>query len=91
MSLLSRLFGAKKTESPSAPSQEYQGFRITPTPMKEAGGYRLSAMIEKEVDGTLQQHHLIRADTISVFDDCVEAAVAKAKQMIDEQGTRIFR
>jgi len=34
-------------------SVEYQGFRITPEPMKEAQGYRLCAVIEKEVDGAL--------------------------------------
>ncbi|MGB7317107.1 MAG: HlyU family transcriptional regulator [Planktotalea sp.] len=93
MSLLSWLFRSKSNESPAAKKAaavEYQGFRITPDPMKEAQGYRLCALIEKEIGGELQSHHLIRADTISDFDACVEASVAKARQMIDQQGDRLF-
>ena len=92
MSLLSRLFGSKdKSESPvKTTSVEYEGFRITPQPMKEAQGYRLCALIEKEVGGALKSHTLIRADTIADFDQCVEASIGKAKQMIDQLGERLF-
>ncbi len=92
MSLLSRLFGSKsKSESPvKTTTVEYQGFRITPEPMKEPQGYRLCAVIEKEVAGTLKSHRLIRADTIADVDQCNEAAIAKAKQMIDQMGERLF-
>ncbi len=92
MSLFSRLFGSKS--SPEAPQAaqaiEYEGFRITPQPMKEAQGFRLSALIEKDVNGVSKSHQLIRADTINDFDACVEASVAKAKQIIDQQGERLF-
>lgn len=90
MSLFSRLFGSKPSEEPKATSLEYEGFRITPQPIKEAQGYRLSALIEKEVDGALKSHHLIRADTISDFDVCSDAAISKAKQMIEQMGERLF-
>ena len=89
MSLFSRLFGSKPKETPDL-SVEYQGFRITPNPMKEAQGFRLSALIEKEVGGEIKSHHLIRADTIGDFDQCVDASVTKAKQMIDQMGERLF-
>ncbi len=91
MSLLSRLFGSSKSATPEpVQSVEYQGFRITPEPMKEAQGYRLCAVIEKEVDGALKSHRLIRADTIADIDQCREASIGKAKQMIDQMGERLF-
>jgi hypothetical protein len=58
--------------------------------MKESQGYRLCALIEKEVNGELKSHRLIRADTISDIDVCREAAIEKAKQMIDQLGDRLF-
>lgn len=92
MSLFSRLFRPKlSAPKPKSAAVEYQGFQITPQPMKEAQGFRLCALIEKEVDGELKSHQLIRADTISDFDVCVDACVDKAKQMIDQQGARIFK
>ncbi|MEN8892601.1 HlyU family transcriptional regulator [Planktotalea arctica] len=92
MSLFSRLFGSKhKSESPvKTTTVEYQGFRITPQPMKEAQGYRLCAVIEKEVGGAAKSHTLIRADTITSLDECNAASIAKARQMIDQQGERLF-
>jgi len=88
MSFLSKLFGggAPKAAEPI----EYEGFRIYPEPIKEAQGYRLAARIEKEVDGALKTHTLIRADTISDQTQAVDAAVQKCKQVIDQMGERVF-
>ena len=83
MALFSKLFGGK-TETPAA--EVYNGFTITPKPMKEGGQFRLSAVIEK--DG--KTHHLIRADTLGSADEAGAAAVAKAKQLIDQMGDRLF-
>ena len=94
MSLLSRLFGSgSRDDAPeaTASAETYQGFTITPTPLKDSGGYRLSARIEKEVDGETKTHTLIRADTISEFDTAASISLAKAKMLIDEQGETIFR
>lgn len=90
MSLLSRLFGSKKSESPVDTSVEYQGFRITPAPMKESQGFRLCAVIEKEVDGEMKSHRLFRADVIADIHQCSDASIAKAKQMIDQMGVCLF-
>ena len=85
MSLLSKLFG--KSKAPSTPASEtYEGFTITPLPMKDDGNYRLSALIEK--DG--KSHHLIRADTLGSEQAANDAAIAKAKQVIDQQGDSLF-
>ena len=90
MSLFSRLFGSKTPEASVDTSVEYQGFHITPEPMKESQGFRLCAVIKKEVGGAVKTHRLIRADTIADIEQCREVSIAKAKQMIDQMGERLF-
>lgn len=88
MSLLSKLFGSRNTPpAPKAKPEDYNGFAITPTPIKEGGRFRLSAQIEK--DG--KTHTLIRADMLDDEPGAMAASIAKAKRMIDEQGDGLFR
>ena len=92
MSLLSRLFGSKPDTAP-APEREpetHKGFAIRPEPIRESEGWRIAARIEKEVDGEVLSHHLIRADLVSDEDLAVSESARKARQMIDEQGDRVF-
>lgn len=88
MSLLSRLFGSKSSPPGPAPTEaeDHKGFRITPQPIREGGTYRVSALIEK--DG--RQHVLIRADSMASLEEAMALSAAKARQMIDEQGERLF-
>ncbi len=91
MSWFSRLFGGKTEAGPTGPDtagkpEEHKGFSITPAPIPEGGQYRVAARIEK--DG--QRHDLVRADTMASLDEARSISVAKARQMIDEQGDRIF-
>lgn len=89
MSLFSKLFGGGA--SASAPEPEtYQGFAIHPDPMPEGRQFRLQARIEKDVGGEIKSHTVIRADVFESRDAAVEAAIVKAKQVIDEQGDRLF-
>jgi len=91
MSLLSRLLGGGRVSSePRAEPEAYNGFAITPTPIREGSQYRLSALIEKEVDGETKAHILIRADMLESPEAAASAATSKAKQVIDEQGDRLF-
>lgn len=83
MSLLSKLFGSSK---PSAPPETYKGHTITMVPLKEGSQYRLSALIEK--DG--KEHRLLRADTFGSLDAANEAALLKARQVIDQMGDHLF-
>ena len=92
MSFWKKLFGTGGVaEKPAAEPIEYKGFRITPQPMSEDGGYRICALIEGEVDGETKTHQLIRADVIRDAEECATASVAKAKQMIDQVGAGVFR
>ena len=91
MSLLSRLFGGRKDQAaPKAETagktEDHKGFAITPTPIAEGGQFRVAARIEK--DGHV--HELVRADTLASLEQATTISVAKARQMIDEQGDRIF-
>ena len=58
--------------------------------MKDSGGWRLAAQIEKKIDDDTKTHRLIRADTFQDREAAVSASIAKAKQVIDEQGDRLF-
>lgn len=89
MSLLSRLFGTKPSE-PKTKSEDYKGYRVTPAPIREGGQFRVAARIEKEVGGTPRAHQMIRADTMASLDEATAASLRKARQMIDEQGERLF-
>lgn len=88
MSLFGRLFGSK-TKEPVA--EGYNGFRIFAEPMKDDGVYRLSARIELDTDDEVRVHQLIRADTFNDENSAAEASIAKAKQLIDQQGDKLFR
>lgn len=78
------------TEQAAEDSIEYKGFAITPNPMNEGGQYRLSAIIEKEVNEVVLSHAFIRSDVIASRDDCIEMTIRKAKIAIDQMGESIF-
>lgn len=91
MSLFSKLFGGGGSASaPQAQSETYEGFTITPEPAREGSRYRLGARIEKEIGGEAKTHHLIRADVLDDLDSATSASLNKARQVIDEQGERLF-
>ncbi len=91
MSFLKKLFGGKPDSPTAAASEMHEGFIITPTPIAEGGQFRLCAEIRKEVSGEMKTHRLIRADMFASADQAADASVSKAKQVIREQGERIFR
>lgn len=90
MSIFKKLFGSGGAAEPDTPAETYEGFQITPTPIAEGNTYRVAATIEKEVDGEMRSHRLVRADTIQGLEEAQKACVRKAKQVIDEQGERLF-
>jgi hypothetical protein len=91
MSLLSRLFGGGGGRAkPRHASETHKDFTITPDPAREGSRFRLRARIEKEIAGETKTHVMIRADTFEDEDAAASAALGKARQMIDEQGDRLF-
>lgn len=92
MPFFKKLFGSGGGEkSPTVEPESYEGYTITPTPIREGSTYRVSARIEKELEGEMRTHVLVRADTIGDLKQAEATSIAKAKQMINEQGDRIFK
>lgn len=91
MSLLSKLFGARpKPAAKTHPAEVYKDFTITPAPLADGPGFRLSALIEKDIAGVGKSHNLVRADTFNDEAAAATAAVAKAKRLIDDLGDKLF-
>ncbi|MFB9150732.1 HlyU family transcriptional regulator [Roseovarius ramblicola] len=94
MSILSKLFGGgggdAKRDAPGFPAEDYNGYSITPAPQPEDGGWRVGARIERQVGGEVKVHHLLRADVLRDEGEAAAVSLRKAKQVIDEQGERIF-
>jgi hypothetical protein len=93
--MLSKLKAAWKSlaggaAEPQAPAVEHNGYRIRPTPFLSGGAYQTAGTIEKDTPEGLRRHDFIRADTHASRDDAIAFSIAKAKQLIDTQGDRMF-
>jgi hypothetical protein len=88
MPFWSRLFGSSgsATETASANVEDYKGFLIAATPIREGGQFRVAARIER--DG--RRHDLVRADTMASLDEATSISLAKARQLIDERGDKLL-
>jgi hypothetical protein len=92
MSFWKSLFGGGATESVEKASEpvEYNGFTIRAAPYKAEGQYQTAGTITKEIGGALKEHKFIRADRHASYDDAVEFSLAKARQIVDQSGERMF-
>ncbi len=93
LGLLKKLFGGGDggvAETHQGEPEAYEGFDITPSPTREAQGWRVGGTITREVDGETRTHLFIRADVCSNLDEAVATSLAKAKRLVDEQGVRMF-
>ena len=87
--LLSRLFGGG-SQAVVEDAIDHNGFRIRPAPYRRGGQYQTAGVIEKEVQGELKEHRFVRAETHASREAAVAFSIAKARQLIDEQGERLF-
>jgi len=89
--LWDRLLGARTgAEEVAAQAVEYKGYRIRPTPYQSGSQYQTSGTIEKEFPTGLKEHRFVRAESHPSRDDAVEFSILKARQIIDQQGDRMF-
>jgi hypothetical protein len=79
-----------EADAAAAPAVEYKGYRIRATPFRADGIYQTAGIIEKDAPDGLKTHRFIRADTHHNREDAVAFTIAKAKQIIDLQGDRVF-
>lgn len=95
MSFLKKLFGiGGDNGEPGVPKvlgeEAFEGFTIKAIEMKAGSEYQLAGVIEKEIDGELKSSQFIRADRLASADMAASAALAKGKQIVKEQGDRLF-
>lgn len=90
MSFLKKLFGGGDKPAMPAPITEYKGFEITPTPYPEGGQHQTCGVIARVINGERKEHRFVRADKHASKDEAVDFSIAKARQIIDEQGDRLF-
>lgn len=69
----------------------YKDFHIIPAPMRQGGQFLTSGFIAKDFPEGRKEYRFVRADTHGSADDASAFAVQKGRQIIDEQGDRIFR
>jgi len=92
MSFWRKLFSSSGSiEEKPAASAEHKGFKIEAQPYKEQGQWQLAGLITKEIEGVRREHRFVRADRFSSKDEAAELAISKARQIIDEQGSNLFR
>ena len=96
MSFLSRLFGRAASAEPEpakpAATAEHNGFTIRAEPYKTEGGqFQTAGAVTRTVDGETKEHRFVRADRFMSLDEAAEFALHKGRQLIDEQGDRMFR
>ncbi len=92
-SLWTRLTGGGEPSQKSEPAGEpveYKGYRIRPAPYPAKGQFQTAGVIEKDFDTETKEHRFVRAETHPSKDDATAFAITKGKQIIDEQGDRIF-
>jgi hypothetical protein len=94
LSRIGSIFGGAKQEQSAARRDEemviYQDLRIYPMPIPEGGQWRLAATIVMGTGEEEREYALVRADVFSSRDDAASYSIRKAKQIIDEQGEKLF-
>jgi hypothetical protein len=77
-------------EEPASEAFEYKGYRIRAAPYESAGGFQTAGVIEKDFADGAKEHRFVRAEAHPSRDAAVAFTIAKGKQIIDEQGERVF-
>ena len=93
MSFLKKLFGGGTEESGSSKVLEtdsYKDFTIRAIEMRAGSEFQLCGEIEKGQGEDTKVHRFIRADRLSSPEQAASSALGKARQIIDEQGDRLF-
>ncbi len=95
MSFFSKLFGGGNKETvpeddKTLDQESYKGFLIKAIEMRVGSEYQLAGTIEKEIGGELKSYKFVRADRMGSKDDLISMALGKGRQIIDEQGDKIF-
>ena len=91
----SRLMGGgggadEGTQAPRLETVDYNGYRIRPAPYKAASGFQTAGVIEKDFPDGVKEHRFIRSETHPTRDGAAAFAIVKGREIIDQQGDRMF-
>lgn len=94
VSFLKKLLGSSSPDNGARADRrepvEHRGFRIQPAPEPEGGQWRLAGYILSGSEDNPVEQKFVRADLFHSRDEATEFAIRKGKQIIDEQGHRLF-
>ena len=95
MSIFSKLFGGGAPKEPESPKREdpveHEGLMIIAAPEKADGGqWRLAGYIQKNTENGEMERFFLRADTFPSRQEAIDFAHRKGRQIIDQQGDRLF-
>jgi hypothetical protein len=96
--LMKKLFGGSSGggddnaggDKPLGDPVEHKGCMIQPIAMHKGGQFLTAGIISKEFPDGPRAHRFVRADTHSAADTAHDFAIIKGRQIIDEQGDRLF-
>ncbi len=90
---LRRLIGAgpRKEAAPRVEETAVHGeYRIQAAPRKDGAQWITAGVITKTIDGVEREHRFVRGDFYPSKDNAIEFSIAKARQIIDLEGDRLF-
>ena len=92
MSFWKSLFGGGKDPATTKPVREieHNGYRIAAMPYAEGGQYQVAGLVSKQIGGELKEHRFVRADRFGSLEDAAEVALMKGRQLVEQQGDRMF-
>ena len=95
MSFWKRLFGGgggDRSAAPDKPVQiaEHNGFTIEARPYKEGGQFQVAGVVAKGEGEARKEHKFIRADRFPTAEEAADFALMKGRQIVDQQGDRVF-
>ncbi len=92
--LMKKLFGGGGGDEaggkPLGDPVEHKGCTIQPITMHKGGQFLTAGIITKEFPDGPREHRFVRADTHSAAETAHDFAIVKGRQIIDEQGDRLF-
>ena len=93
---MKKLFGGSGDDNagggdkPIGDAVEHKGCMIQPIAMHKGGQFLTAGIISKDFPDGPREHRFVRADTHSSSDTAHDFAIIKGRQIIDEQGDRLF-
>ena len=89
--LFKSLLGGGKPGQQISDPVDYKGFTIEAAPIDEDGKFRTAGYISGELDGEVKRIQFIRADQNADIQTAMDHALAKGRQIIDEQGQALLQ